>query len=233
MTDPAATPTTNDGNPRTYCCKIVGLHDMREAGESRWAPWTALFATRLLTGFICITFLTLSALKFYFVRSVVTLATLGFSSLTFLALSICTYLQGTGARASRKSGLSSVVVFLHFITAALSMFIISEFVALIVNRGFHPQYLVLVLPLAFYLLDVIVMRSRIRLRYRYALFFTIVSTLYNVIGLLVVVFVLCPSCIGGGSIGIAVLISLALALFSSLLAVWVTRMSCPCLKKSS
>ncbi len=82
------------------------------------------------------------------------------------------------AQTSRNATLFTALAFFHSITASLSMLIIFDFFYYIVNEEFSPQLLLLVLPLTACLLDAIVIRPYIRLWYRNALFFTVVSTLY-------------------------------------------------------
>ncbi len=207
---------------------------MREAGESRWAPWGALFATRLVSGLTCIALVVLLALGFSWTQNLVLLGGLGFTGLTYLGLAACTFLQGRGARASRKSGFSTAVVFLHSITAAISVFFIAEFAGVVLAYniqyfGFHASSLIILTPFMAYLLDVLVMQARIRLRYRYALFFLILSTLYIVI-VIAVVGVRCPSCLSGPLIGALVGIHIGVGCVAALLAVLLTRISWPCFK---
>ena len=225
-TDPATIIAAHDSNTNTYCFKIVGQHDMREAGESRWAHWGVLFATRLLSG---LTFVALTALTILLsgrTKTVPALAGLIFSALTFPALAICSCFQGVNARASRKPVFSSAAVFSHSITASLSVFLITDFIVFASTDGFERELLILLSPFIAYLLDVIVMQSRIRLRYRYSLFFTVASTLYTLVILIGYTTVSCSNCDHAGQFQGAVLLNIVIGLIASLLAISLTRISC-------
>ncbi len=233
-TDPASGATDHSDGPKTFCLKLLVQHGMPEAGESRWAPWAALFATRLLTGLTSITLFVLLVLIFPWLSSLAAYAGFGFSGLTFLGLAICTFLQGKGARASRSSRFSTAVVFLHSVTGALSVFLITRFVGVVLidhhqRGGFHPSSLILLTPLIAYLLDVLVMQARIRLHYRYSLFFLILLALYTIIEI-VVLRVTCPSCMHFAVIGSFAGINLGIGLVASLFAVLLTRIPWQCFK---
>ncbi len=201
---------------------------MREAGGSRWAPWAALLATRLLSGLTCITLAFLLTLGFIWVSSPAAYVTLWFSGITYFGLARCSYLQGQGERASRKSAFSTAFVFLHSITAALSVFDISEFVLLAIG-WFNPNSLIILTPRLAYLLDVLVMQACIRLRYRYSLFFLVLSTLFTII-MFLISDVRCWSCLDLARIGAFVGFNIGIGFVASLIAVFLTRISWPCFK---
>ncbi len=221
------------GGPRTFCFKLFVQHDMREAGGSRWAPWVALCATRLLCSFSCIAVLVVLALGFSGAFNFLYCAGPGLAGLTYLLLAVCTCMQGMGMRASRKLGFSTAVVLLHFITAALSLFLVAEFVALVIITqsviGFNPNLLIILTPFFAFLLDVLVMQARIRFRYRYCLFFFVLAVLYTIIAI-VVRAVTCSSCMRAAVIGRDVGMNLGIGLVASLVAVILTRIPWPCFR---
>ncbi len=231
-TDPSSGATDHSARPKTFCIWLVAVHDMREAGESRWAPWGALFATRLFSGLTCIALVILMAIRFQWMLSIHSLAGLIFSGLTYLGLAACTLLHGTGAQASQKSGFSTAVVFLHSITAALSVLLILEFAGIAddyQHGGFNPDSLIVLTPFIAYLLDVLVMQARIRLRYRYSVFFFLLSTVCTIVWI-VILAVRCVNCFLFPLVGLLVGINMGIGLIASLIAVSLTRISLLCLK---
>ena len=120
MTDNGTLPLTtqvseaasHNEDKKTYCFKVICQHSIREAGESQRAPWAILLATRLLYSLTFLTLFILSIAKFG--NLLLVTVPLGFSAVTFSGLTICTYLQGTGASSSQKSGFSTAVVSLTF-----------------------------------------------------------------------------------------------------------------------
>ncbi len=232
-TDPSSGAGNRSDRPKAMCFRLVVQHDMREAGESRWAPWAALFATRLLSSLTCIAMVVLLALGYSRLSSLASYVGLCFAGLTYLGLATCTFLQGKGARASRKSGFSTAVVFLHSITATLSVLLIAEFITIVIfthyNIGFDPSSLIILTPLVAYLLDVLVMQARIRLRFRYCLFFLISAALYTIIEI-VVLRVTCRNCLYGFVAVWSVGFNLGIGLVASLIAVLLTRISWPCFR---
>ncbi len=239
MTDNGTLPLTtqvseaasHNEDKKTYCFKVICQHGIREAGESRWASWRLLFTTRLLYG---LTFATLFVLSTVVFRDRSTIIPLGLSAVTFLGLAICTFLQGNGAKASRKSGFSTLVVFLHSATASISVYLIVGFLVIVARGLFYPSLLILLTPLMAYILDVVVLQSRIRLEYRYSLFWSALNLAYTVIALIVLGFS-CQNCVHigyGTPIAVLVLIQILVGYIASIIAVWLTRIPWPCLVKT-
>ncbi len=168
---------------------------MREAGESRWAPWGLLFATRLAFAFVLIvvggldlfpgimaSIFPTSSIDYGLARKFFRALTFLATGLTYTLLAGCTMIVACGRRAAKGVLYPSFAVFMMGLTAPFSWYMIAEFVEAIVIRGvFGWEMLRLLLPLFAYSVDVLLMQSKVRLRFRYAFYSFLLYVLYNVL----------------------------------------------------
>ncbi len=126
---------------------------------------------------------------------------------------------------------SSVLTLGH---ASISVYLIVGFLVIVARGLFYPSLLILLTPLMAYILDVVVLQSRIRLEYRYSLFWSALNLAYTVIALIVLGFS-CQNCVHigyGTPIAVLVLIQILVGYIASIIAVWLTRIPWPCLVKT-
>ena len=209
----------------TCCFRLIGRHDIREAGGSKWAPWQLHVLTRLCS---CALLIALAVLAIpYNGKGVFWYFTYSLSTTTYILLAFSSVLFGVGTGVGRDLNFSTFVVFLHSFTASLSILFISDFAQNVTfdslsGRRFNPLSLLLLLPLLVYLFDVLVMQARFRLRYRYALIVTSLFFVYTFVSGAVTRISMANrssigSFIGGG------LLAVTLMFVSSIVAVSVTR----------
>ncbi len=238
-----------DDQPRSCSCHVFVRHDMREAGESRVAPWCALFITRILSALVCLKLILLQRLRYPLHEADEPLSgafdepkrehlyyiIYSFCALTYFALAAATWLKGKGARLSQSTTLATIIVHLHSICASLSIYCVIEFVRKIrlyfVEPSSLSQILALLVPSVVYLFDVLVMQSRIRLGFRRTIFFTLVAVIYTIVYLVSAGYCFDLRCLLLPRLSDywrrAVLINVVFGFAASIIAVSVTKLSPP------
>lgn len=181
---PVTQPRTNQGEgdeATDCCCYLAVYHNTKEAGESRWFSWKYLMATRIVSS---VTLLILGYLNVSrtlpFTRSVehhmLVMTVFLICGVTQANLAVC---SGFSARNSLYDSFSSVTVVVHGIMAAFLFLPIPLIIESAIALKYFPSIeLLLLLPLMFFLLDIFVMSSRIRLRYRYIFIAFVIYTIY-------------------------------------------------------
>lgn len=233
---PVSEPVASNDKPSRSCKdRFVVVHTIKEAGESHWAPWWLLLITRLLS---CAS---LFGLEMYsvmrgplfnvphidtkygviYIRRIYHFG----SAFTFFLLVICTALSVKG---SNIVAFPTLTLQLHGIFSVLSLDMLASLVVLLFTKGLF--FTTAFIPFALYLFDILVMHSRMRLRYRCAVigwFFTVLFDLF----IFLTKTNTTVSTIQGSQVGWMAGRSLIL-LVLSLLAIGISRIRWPCFKES-
>lgn len=171
QTDDAA----NDEPCRSWKHRLIVVHSMEEAGESRCASWWLLLITRSLT---TAGLLVTGIWTFYFFTFYIAMLHHFGSTLWFLFPAISTNLPRKG---SDNQVFPTVTLVLHGIFTVASSYYVGMLGADLIFKKPFEFVASTPFPFRFYLFDVLVMQARMRLRYRYAFVATFFDTLTDVI----------------------------------------------------
>lgn len=142
--------------------RVYIVHSMEEAGASRWAPWWLLLLTRIFScgGLFGLAVYWAIWEPVFFIHHIYNFG----AALSFFLLVICTALHANG---TNHTAFPTVALLIHGIIAVFSAFITASYIIMIFSRNFIYITTGFV-PLILYILDILVMQSCMRLRYRCA-----------------------------------------------------------------
>lgn len=171
VTDPAA---TNDAPRRSCTDRFAVVHEYNEAGTSRWAPWWLLLLTRLLScgGLFGVAIYWVIQAPFF---DMVHIYHFGIA-LSFFLLMVSTALHEKGLQ---KPAFQTATLLIHGIFAVLSLFTAASSILLLILGS--TFYITGFIPFVLYIFDILVMQSRMRLRYRCAFIGWFISLVWDVI----------------------------------------------------
>ncbi len=184
---PAISEAENEAEdrPETYCFKAIVRHTMQEAGESKWAPNTLLFLTRLLGAVALLVMCVIAFIKRTATRDV-ELRAITYVGLiiTYFALTLCTIFTccRTPSNRSASTIVATAVVYAYAFFGTFAVFMMTDLFHLLIRVDLSGlDTAVLVLPFGVYLVDVFVMQARVRMRFRYIISVTFFYLCYVLI----------------------------------------------------
>lgn len=149
------------------CCPRVAEHPVAEVGGSRYVPWRAMMWWRLLCfAALSVTFVLLLVLGAMDIRVWFSAVLLPANAVTYCLLSGASWRYGAAREASRYS---SWCAFWHTVAATGAFYFAPRYTIHVVALGRYLLVAPVYLPVACYVIDVVVLQARIKPRYWYGL----------------------------------------------------------------